>query len=136
MGNKDFQDDDVTKIHWEKFNMIGRFIDSISQCQQACREINCREDTARENQGYTEEEDSKVRELLLLNRRSLLLEDDVRSLNLDHRIFADSISRRFSHSALKWMQSPRMSKALKNMKLTIVHDPLPREQLLEMASRI
>lgn len=80
VGNKDFQDEDVTKVHWEKFNMIGRFIDSISQCQQACREINCREDSARENQGYTEEEDPRVRELLLLNRKNLLLDREVRAL--------------------------------------------------------
>lgn len=84
VGNKDFHDDDPTKIHWEKFNMIGRFIDTITQCQQACREISNREDIARENQGYVDQDDSKVRELLLLNRGTsskdpLLLDDEVRT---------------------------------------------------------
>ncbi|KAK7694634.1 hypothetical protein QCA50_001821 [Cerrena zonata] len=35
-GNPDFHDDDPAKIHWAKFNMMGRFIDTISQCQKAC----------------------------------------------------------------------------------------------------
>ncbi|KAJ3554551.1 hypothetical protein NM688_g3048 [Phlebia brevispora] len=81
VGNKDFQDDDTSKIHWEKFNMIGRFIDSIAQCQQACREINNREDIASENLGYTDQEDPKIRDLLLINRRNLLLDDEVCVLN-------------------------------------------------------
>ncbi|KAI0793485.1 ras guanine nucleotide exchange factor domain-containing protein [Abortiporus biennis] len=37
-GNPDFHDDDPTKIHWAKFNMMGRFIDSITQCQKGCLE--------------------------------------------------------------------------------------------------
>ncbi|CAL1695877.1 unnamed protein product [Somion occarium] len=37
-GNCDFHDDDPAKIHWAKFNMMGRFIDTIAQCQRACRE--------------------------------------------------------------------------------------------------
>ena len=77
VGNKDFQDDDPTKIHWEKFNMIGRFIDSISQCQNSCREINSREDMAQENKGYTDQEDPKVRDLLLFNKRYMLLDPEV-----------------------------------------------------------
>ena len=77
VGNKDFHDDDRTKIHWEKFNMIGRFIDSITQCQDACREISNRDDFARENLGYVDHEDPKVRDLLLLNRNSWLLDPEV-----------------------------------------------------------
>lgn len=37
-GNPDFHDDDPAKIHWAKFNMMGRFIDTISQCQKACED--------------------------------------------------------------------------------------------------
>ncbi|KZT74642.1 ras GEF [Daedalea quercina L-15889] len=36
-GNPDYQDDDPTKIHWAKFNMMARFIDVITQCQEGCR---------------------------------------------------------------------------------------------------
>ncbi|TBU48354.1 ras GEF [Dichomitus squalens] len=37
-GNPDYHDDDPTKIHWAKFNMMARFIDTIVQCQKGCRE--------------------------------------------------------------------------------------------------
>ncbi|TFK89976.1 ras GEF [Polyporus arcularius HHB13444] len=37
-GNPDHHDDDPTKIHWAKFNMMARFIDTIVQCQKGCRE--------------------------------------------------------------------------------------------------
>ncbi|KAH9937673.1 ras guanine nucleotide exchange factor domain-containing protein [Fomitopsis serialis] len=36
-GNPDYQDDDPTKIHWAKFNMMARFVDVITQCQEGCR---------------------------------------------------------------------------------------------------
>ena len=36
-GNPDYQDDDPSKIHWAKFNMMARFIDVITQCQDGCR---------------------------------------------------------------------------------------------------
>ncbi|KAJ3824976.1 ras guanine nucleotide exchange factor domain-containing protein [Lentinula raphanica] len=36
-GNDDSKSDDPTKIHWGKFNMIGRFITSTTQCQAQCR---------------------------------------------------------------------------------------------------
>ncbi|KAI0078895.1 ras GEF [Panus rudis PR-1116 ss-1] len=39
-GNPDFHDDDPSKIHWAKFNMMGRFIDTIVSCQKACRDLN------------------------------------------------------------------------------------------------
>lgn len=35
-GNKDFNAEDPTKIHWGKFNMMGRFVDTTSQCQVQC----------------------------------------------------------------------------------------------------
>lgn len=35
-GNPDYQDD-PSKIHWAKFNMMARFIDVITQCQDGCR---------------------------------------------------------------------------------------------------
>ncbi|KAI0757004.1 ras GEF [Daedaleopsis nitida] len=37
-GNPDYHDDDASKIHWAKFNMMARFIDTIVQCQKGCRE--------------------------------------------------------------------------------------------------
>ncbi|THV04927.1 ras GEF [Dendrothele bispora CBS 962.96] len=36
-ANDDFQSSDRTKIHWAKFNMMGRFITSTTQCQAQCR---------------------------------------------------------------------------------------------------
>ncbi|KAJ3750360.1 ras guanine nucleotide exchange factor domain-containing protein [Lentinula detonsa] len=36
-ANDDVKSDDPTKIHWGKFNMIGRFITSTTQCQAECR---------------------------------------------------------------------------------------------------
>lgn len=39
-GNPDAHDDDPTKIHWAKFNMLGKFITITSQCQIQCRTSN------------------------------------------------------------------------------------------------
>ncbi|KNZ79563.1 Ras guanine nucleotide exchange factor P [Termitomyces sp. J132] len=36
-GNGDFHSSDHTKIHWGKFNMMGKFISSTAQCQAQCR---------------------------------------------------------------------------------------------------
>jgi hypothetical protein len=36
-ANDDFKSGDPTKIHWGKFNMIGRFVTSTTQCQAQCR---------------------------------------------------------------------------------------------------
>ncbi|KAL0571812.1 hypothetical protein V5O48_010142 [Marasmius crinis-equi] len=36
-GNEDFNTSDRSKIHWGKFNMMGRFITSTTQCQAQCR---------------------------------------------------------------------------------------------------
>ncbi|KAI0695598.1 ras guanine nucleotide exchange factor domain-containing protein [Cytidiella melzeri] len=66
-GNSDFHDDDPSHIHWEKWNMMGRFIDGITQCQQACRE-NGRYDKF--------PEDSRARELLLINKDIWLMDPD------------------------------------------------------------
>ncbi|KAG5635097.1 hypothetical protein H0H81_012453 [Sphagnurus paluster] len=38
-GNGDFNSSDPTKIHWGKFNMMGRFISSTAQCQSRCRTV-------------------------------------------------------------------------------------------------
>jgi len=40
-GNSDVNEEAPHKIHWGKFNMIGRFIASTMQCQAQCR--NCPE---------------------------------------------------------------------------------------------
>ncbi|KAG5648007.1 hypothetical protein DXG03_007041 [Asterophora parasitica] len=37
VGNGDFNTTDPFKIHWGKFNMMGRFISSTAQCQAQCR---------------------------------------------------------------------------------------------------
>ncbi|KAJ6519841.1 ras guanine nucleotide exchange factor domain-containing protein [Mycena sanguinolenta] len=36
-ANDDVNPSDATKIHWGKFNMMGRFINSTTQCQAQCR---------------------------------------------------------------------------------------------------
>lgn len=36
-GNQDFSPSDPEKIHWGKFNMMGRFINSTAQCQAQCK---------------------------------------------------------------------------------------------------
>ncbi|KAH9946633.1 ras GEF [Amylocystis lapponica] len=63
-GNSDYYDDDPTKIHWAKFNMMGRFIDAIASCQKACRESG----------GYEFQERRHVRELLLLLEEDMLMD--------------------------------------------------------------
>ncbi|EMD42036.1 hypothetical protein CERSUDRAFT_110577 [Gelatoporia subvermispora B] len=37
-GNPDCYDDDPSKIHWAKYNMMARFIDVITDAQKACEE--------------------------------------------------------------------------------------------------
>jgi hypothetical protein len=39
-GNGDTNDAYPSKIHWAKFNMMGRFITSTLQCQAQCRNSN------------------------------------------------------------------------------------------------
>ena len=36
-GNSDYSDAHPSKIHWAKFNMIGRFIAGTVQAQEQCR---------------------------------------------------------------------------------------------------
>ena len=36
-GNPDQREDDPTLIHWGKYNMIARFIGTVVQCQDQCR---------------------------------------------------------------------------------------------------
>ncbi|KAH7915776.1 ras guanine nucleotide exchange factor domain-containing protein [Hygrophoropsis aurantiaca] len=36
-GNKDFSPDDPSRIHWGKFNLFGKFIQSTTQCQMQCQ---------------------------------------------------------------------------------------------------
>ena len=49
--------------------MIGRFIDGITQCQQACREDRKYEVAAG---------DSRAKDILLLDKPSYLMDEDVR----------------------------------------------------------
>ncbi|KAK7064216.1 DEAD-domain-containing protein [Favolaschia claudopus] len=39
-ANDDFNPSDPSKIHWGKFNMMGRFINSTTQCQVQCRAVS------------------------------------------------------------------------------------------------
>ncbi|KAJ7225494.1 ras guanine nucleotide exchange factor domain-containing protein [Mycena pura] len=39
-ANEDVNPSDPTKIHWGKFNMMGRFISSTTQCQAQCRAVS------------------------------------------------------------------------------------------------
>ncbi|KAJ7181680.1 ras guanine nucleotide exchange factor domain-containing protein [Mycena crocata] len=39
-ANDDVNPTDSNKIHWGKFNMMGRFINSTTQCQAQCRAVN------------------------------------------------------------------------------------------------
>jgi len=39
-ANDDVNQTDSTKIHWGKFNMMGRFINSTTQCQGQCRAVS------------------------------------------------------------------------------------------------
>ncbi|KAG6879284.1 hypothetical protein C0992_003888 [Termitomyces sp. T32_za158] len=54
-GNGDLNSSDATKIHWGKFNMMGRFISSTAQCQAQCRT----------GADYNFAERNHIRELLL-----------------------------------------------------------------------
>lgn len=35
-GNPDFKSDDPTKVHWAKFDMIGKFVATTTQLQHQC----------------------------------------------------------------------------------------------------
>ncbi|EKM61029.1 uncharacterized protein PHACADRAFT_247338 [Phanerochaete carnosa HHB-10118-sp] len=72
-ANADFFDDDPTHIHWAKFNMIGRFIDAIAQCQASCLETRTYEKFP---------EDIKARELLLFNKENLLMDQEMKEERL------------------------------------------------------
>ncbi len=66
-GNPDFHDEDPNKIHWAKFNMMGRFIDAITQCQAGCRETG----------SFDFEPRTLVRQQLLLDHPQYLMDEEV-----------------------------------------------------------
>ena len=83
-GNSDYYEDDPAKIHWAKFNMMGRFIDAITNCQKACRESGM----------YDFKERPHVNYLLHLMERDVLMNVDVRHhLVAIHVFIADESSR-------------------------------------------
>ncbi|KAI0651839.1 ras GEF [Trametes meyenii] len=67
-GNPDYHDDDPTKIHWAKFNMMARFIDTIVQCQKGCRESG-------EYDRFPERD--KLRALFMIQQENLLMDYDM-----------------------------------------------------------
>ena len=70
-GNPDYHDDDPSKIHWAKFNMMARFIDTIAQCQRGCRESGDYDRFA---------ERSRIRDLFLTHQEDMLMDYEVRLL--------------------------------------------------------
>ncbi|CDO71551.1 hypothetical protein BN946_scf184911.g21 [Trametes cinnabarina] len=67
-GNPDYHDDDPTKIHWAKFNMMARFIDTIVQCQKGCREGG-------EYERFPDREE--IRDLFLFEKEEYLMDEDM-----------------------------------------------------------
>ncbi|KAF9044714.1 ras GEF [Hymenopellis radicata] len=63
-ANDDFNSDDPSKIHWGKFNMMGRFITSTTQCQAQCRSTD----------DYNFKSKDSIRDLLL---SAYLMDDDM-----------------------------------------------------------
>ena len=75
-GNPDYHDDDPTKIHWAKFNMMARFIDTIVQCQKGCRESG----------EYDRFQDRhEIRKLFLTDREDALMDYEVRDFRALYR---------------------------------------------------
>lgn len=68
-GNTDYHDDDPTKIHWAKFNMMAKFIDVIAQCQEGCH-------TTKEP-AYSRPERYTPPEYLLFDKSELIMDVDV-----------------------------------------------------------
>ncbi|KAI1797867.1 ras GEF [Ganoderma leucocontextum] len=64
-GNPDYHDDDPSKIHWAKFNMMARFIDTIVQCQKGCRESGDYDRFA---------ERPRIRDLFLTHQEDMLMD--------------------------------------------------------------
>ncbi|KAI0825148.1 ras GEF [Trametes gibbosa] len=67
-GNPDYHDNDPTKIHWAKFNMMARFIDILVQCQNGCRESGTYERF---------QERLKLREMFMIEQETLLMDQDM-----------------------------------------------------------
>ncbi|KAH9849775.1 ras GEF [Lenzites betulinus] len=67
-GNPDYHDNDPTKIHWAKFNMMARFIDILVQCQSGCRESG-------DYERYPER--LKLRDMFMIEQESLLMDQDM-----------------------------------------------------------
>ncbi|KAI0361643.1 ras GEF [Trametes cingulata] len=67
-GNPDYHDDDPSKIHWAKFNMMARFIDTIVQCQKGCRESG-------EYDKFPDRK--KLRDLFMIEEENLLMDEDM-----------------------------------------------------------
>ncbi|KAL1951959.1 hypothetical protein VTO73DRAFT_1108 [Trametes versicolor] len=67
-GNPDYHDDDPGKIHWAKFNMMARFIDTIVQCQKGCRESG-------EYERFPDRE--QLRKLFMIDEENKLLDYDM-----------------------------------------------------------
>ena len=69
-ANDDINPSDPTKIHWGKFNMMGRFINSTTQCQAQCRAVN----------DYAFPQRGNITEMLVAQ---CLMSDEVRGPSID-----------------------------------------------------
>lgn len=68
-GNTDYHDDDPAKIHWAKFNMMAKFIDVVSQCQEWCRNAD--------DNAYLRPPHYKAPEYLLFEKSEILMDLDM-----------------------------------------------------------
>jgi hypothetical protein len=70
-GNADFHAEHPEKIHWGKFNMMGRFISSTVQCQKQCKNTS---DYRFNEQSPPSSVRLQIREIILTNS---IMDDDV-----------------------------------------------------------
>ena len=92
-GNPDFHDEDPNKIHWAKFNMMGRFIDAITQCQAGCRETGT----------FNFQPKPQVRALLMFDQPQYLMDEEVGRC---HLTFLLSM---YAHVCISQLQRSRTS---------------------------
>ena len=90
-GNPDFHDEDPNKIHWAKFNMMGRFIDAITQCQAGCRETGT----------FNFQPKPQVRALLMFDQPQYLMDEEV------GRWYQGEHSKGISEEAPGWLKTTK-----------------------------
>lgn len=90
-GNPDFNEEDPNKIHWGKFNMMGRFINSTTLCQAQCRD---------EHTEYTFKEKPHIKALIF----------DAPVMDIEVLFSCSSVFVRFAHPMHSWqLQKSRIA---------------------------